>query len=760
MSNHREFWEAGYRVFGLHPIRKDGSCGCGTKDCKAVGKHPLASNWQHTPHWSEDQIEVMEETDQFITGFGVLVRGLLVIDVDARNGGVESYEALIRDVPSIAGAGMIVETGSGGGSRHLYFKCDEGLALAQHHPDYPGIDFKSSGYVVGPGSLHASGRKYTILTGSPSDIDNAPIELIQGLAKSDRVRADIGTGTVDVSHTDLADMLSYINSDIDHETWIRCGMAIHHATLGTGFDLWDNWSSKGSKYPGHDVLERRWHSLGKAVNPVTLGTLIHYAEQGGWVQPVTFEPNEAPVITAVKEVPATSNDIDTNGIDLKRPPGFVGTITDWINDQSRYPRETIAVAAALTSIGNIIGLRYADELGDVTSNIFAFCVSASGTGKEAIQQASLEIHKAAGIEQAVYSSIKSEQEVVRNLTRNQASFYILDEVGIFLEKVKNAQKRGGAAYLEGVIGILMSTYSKANGWMPLSGDVREDVRKGILQEMSQLNRKIDDGDKSPNLKRDIDHLEKSLSTLKSGLEKPYISLLGFTTPITFDGLVTQETAANGFFGRALIFNERNDVPHEKKKFRKRPMPMELNLALKQLYMNGTFDQNDHRIENRGPRTEVATSPDAEAMLETAMDIMHGLAEDHTEQSGMSSLFLRAKELIAKISFILAVPSGLRTVEHVRWAYALVRRDAEEKTRLVIGNDRQKDAPKTALINKLENLLAREEGETFGVLVNKLKSFKRDDIERCLKEMLNNKQIILEETIHPRRKIKVKRFKLK
>ena len=122
MSNFRDFWDAGYRVFGLHPIRKNGSCGCGNPKCNAPGKHPVASNWQHTPHWSEDQLSVMEEVGQFETGYGVLVRGLLVIDVDARNGGVESYERLVEDVPSIAGAGLIVQTGSGGGSRHLYFK--------------------------------------------------------------------------------------------------------------------------------------------------------------------------------------------------------------------------------------------------------------------------------------------------------------------------------------------------------------------------------------------------------------------------------------------------------------------------------------------------------------------------------------------------------------------------------------------------------------------------------------------------------------
>jgi hypothetical protein len=697
----------------------------------------------------------MEETGQFDSGYGVLVRGLIVVDVDARNGGVESYERLIEDVPEIAGAGLIVETGSGGGSRHLYFKCDEGLALIQHHPDYPGIDFKSSGFVVGPSSKHVSGNTYKILHGSPDDIDRAPEAMINGLSKPQKYRADIDGATVDVSYSDLEDMLSYINPDVEHEIWLRCGMAVHHATMGTGFDVWDKWSAKGSKYPTRDTLGKRWHSFGKSLNPVTLGTLIHYAEQAGWKQPVTFEPNEL----IEPEEPYRGNDVDITGVDLTRPPGFVGVVAEWIHDQCRYKREHLAVAAALNAIGNVIGLRYEDELGDVTSNMFAFCVAGSGTGKEGIQQGAFAVQKAAGVNKAIYSTIKSEQEVVRNLTRHQAALYMVDEVGILLTKIKNAQTRGGASYLEGVIGILMSAYSKANGYMPLSGDVREDVRKGMMQEISQVERRLEDGE-NPRDRARRNQLEVALNSLDDGLEKPFLSLIGFTTPITFDSLVTFETATNGFIGRSLIFNERDDAPPEKKGFRKRKMSTELKATLENLYSAGHYDSTSDRIENRGSRISVPTTDDAVKMLEGTMDILHGLAEDHTEKSGLSSLFLRAKEQVAKISFILAAPSGLRTVEHVRWAYALVKRDVEEKVRLVIGNDREKDAPKMALVSKIENLINRDDGETFGVLANKLRKFKKEDIEKCLEELIKAGRAVLEETVHPRKRITVKRYKLK
>ena len=755
--SHRAFWEAGYRVFGLHPINPDGSCGCGNKQCGAAGKHPLVSNWQHTPHWSEDQLDVMEETGQFDSGYGVLVRGLLVVDVDARNGGVESFAKLAEDVPEITGAGLIVATGSGGGSRHLYFKCDEGQALVQHHPDYKGIDFKSSGFVVGPDSKHVSGNLYQTIYGSPSDIDEVPKDILLGLAKPNRYRAKVNGTTIDVSQKELAEMLDHIpNKELDYEIWIRIGMALHHASHGEAYELWRAWSATSSKHDEGD-MQKKWHSFGKSANPVTLGTMVYYAEMNGWTRPITFEPNERLDDFTVHE---SGNDIDIAGIDITRPPGFVGEVAEWIHGQCRYKREHLAVASALNAIGNVIGLRYADELSDVTSNIFAFCVAASGTGKEGIQQAAFEIHRAAGIQKAVHSTIKSEQEVIRNLTRHQAAFYLIDEVGIMLQKIQNAQTRGGASYLEGVIGILMSAYSKANGFMPLGGDVREEVKRSIMQEISQVERRMNENGETDRDKKKRADLEVAYHALDNGLERPFLSVIGYTTPITFNKLLTFEAAANGFIGRSLIFNEMNDVPPEKENFAKTPLPESLKLAVQNLYSAGHCDMTETKIENRGERMPIATTAEAADMIDSAMDIMHGLAEDHAEKSGLSSLFLRSKELIAKVSFILAAPSGLRDVEHVRWAYALVRKDLEAKVRIVMGNDLQKEAPKTALINRLESLLSREDGETFGVICNKLRPLKKEDIQKCLDDMLETGRAILEETVHPKRKIVVKRYKLK
>jgi hypothetical protein len=738
------FWEAGLRVFPLHGFLADSRgkgarCLCGWSECKAPGKHPIAGNWQHTPAWDPDQVETMVETGQFDSGFGVLCRGLLVIDVDARNGGLASFARLSKRVPEIAGAGMIVETGSGGGSRHLYFRApQDGTALLQHLPEYPGLDFKSSGYVVGPGSRHASGANYSLAYGSPDDIDAAPTALMALLVRPERHRADYDGRAVDVSFEDIDGMLAHISPDCVYDTWIRIGMAIHHATGGTGQGLWDKWSSKGEKYDARK-MDTHWHSFGRSSNPVTLGTLIHHAEEGGWKVPVEFGGDETPE----PEAPAPGLPFSLAGVDLTCPPGYVGRVADWIEAQSRRPRRRLAVAGALAAIGNIAGMRYSDDLDGVTANLFVFCVAGSRTGKEAIQQAVAEIHRTAGCAAATHGAIKSEQEIIKNLTRHQAAFYVIDEIGIFLQKIRNAQARGGAIYLDGVIGMLMSAYSKADGFMLLTGDMKEEVRTHLLRELASIKRRIEEseGGSTIGLETRQRDLERALAGLDNGLERPFLSLLGFTTPVTFDDLVDYQSATNGFIGRSLIFQERDTAPRTKNGFRRERMSAEMATTLARIYNAGEYDSladagaMGARVEYYGERTRIPTDARAADMLSAALDWFEDEAISHKTRTGLEALYLGAYEIVSKVSLILAIPEGRRTAEHVRWAFALVRQDIDSKARMVTANDRQKDAPKTALMARVAGLIEGD-GETIGVICARLRKHKREDIEKCLDEMVS------------------------
>ena len=163
-------------------------------------------------------------------------------------------------------------------------------------------------------------------------------------------------------------------------------------------------------------------------------------------------------------------------IDLTNPPGLVGEVAEYINSQCLFPRENLAVASAIAAVGNIGGLNHKLDGNRITPNVFLFGVAGSATGKEDVLQAATELHMIAGIGAATHGTIKSEQEIIRNLIEHQASYYIIDEVGIFLKKIQSSGNTNGASYLQNAVGVLMSIYSKARSSILVSGDIKRQIK--------------------------------------------------------------------------------------------------------------------------------------------------------------------------------------------------------------------------------------------------------------------------------------------
>ena len=730
--NYNDYIEAEFRVIGLHHV-VDGKCTCGNDKCTALYKHPIASNWQHTPDWSDEQLENMEEAGHFKTGWGVLCDGYIVIDIDPRNGGT------LESLPSEwLAAGFSVRTGGLGW--HLYWKLPAGYnkALTSHLAGYPGVDFKVSGFVVGCGSLHASGVDYATISGHPCDVTAAPQSLLDALVKADVYKTERDGSYYEVDDNGIVDMLSYINPDIDYDDWVRIGMSIHHATGGNGLELWDKWSKDGKKYNGFASLDKHWHSFGKSASVVTIGTLLYHAEEAGYIAPVTFTPDEP--------MEEEQGDIDTAGIDLLRPPGFVGDLAKWIESQNRYPRERLAVATALLAMGNVAGLRYTDKDFGVNTNLFMFCVAGSATGKESVQQSLTKIFEVAGMSSAACGSIKSEQEIIRNLMRSQASFYTIDEIGIMLKKLVNAQRTGSTPYLEGVIGMLMSAYSKPTGTLPLSGDVREEFNIDINKKIKGAQRKVDDNeDPTGFFRKTAECFTELLEASRGGIKNPFLSLIGFTTPVTFDSFINYEQATNGFIGRSIVVREPDTNPRIKKRFKAPTMPTPMALALSQFATGGESDKYSIRIQHHGDLSEINTTNDALSMLDGIQDELHEYAEGVLDSS-LEPIPRRGFEMVLKISLILAIPSGLRTVEHVRWAYAYIMRDIQDKIGLASANIAEEDKRGgDAVMMKILTLIDNEEGQLQGVIINRCRKFKKDDVIKALALMeksgkINKKEI--------------------
>lgn len=151
----------GWRVLPLHGVTDRGACTCLWRDCTSPGKHPRTAHGVKDATTDEAQIRKWWETwpDANIGIACGRESGIVVLDIDPRNGGEESLARLIEkhgELPTTA----TCTTGSGGA--HHYFKYPkEGIRKKVLEP---GIDLISDGgYVVAPPSVHESGNGYSWL---------------------------------------------------------------------------------------------------------------------------------------------------------------------------------------------------------------------------------------------------------------------------------------------------------------------------------------------------------------------------------------------------------------------------------------------------------------------------------------------------------------------------------------------------------------------------------------------------------------------
>lgn len=85
-----------------------------------------------------------------------------------------------------------------------------------------------------------------------------------------------------LTHAQLAECLDVLPNDLNYDQWVQVGMAIHHETSGSGFDLFDEWSQRSPKYTDRDYGLERWNSFGKGGGRVvTARTLVRLANEHG-----------------------------------------------------------------------------------------------------------------------------------------------------------------------------------------------------------------------------------------------------------------------------------------------------------------------------------------------------------------------------------------------------------------------------------------------------------------------------------------------
>lgn len=125
-----------------------------------------------TDHGLKDATQLQMTVKDYWTkwpnaGIGLLTDGLVVIDFDVKNGGIESK----KNIENKYGPMPKTRTHrTGGGGLHYIYKNPNGTNIRNtvSFGGFKGVDLRANGgYIVAPPSIHLSGRKYEVLDDSP-----------------------------------------------------------------------------------------------------------------------------------------------------------------------------------------------------------------------------------------------------------------------------------------------------------------------------------------------------------------------------------------------------------------------------------------------------------------------------------------------------------------------------------------------------------------------------------------------------------------
>lgn len=87
-----------------------------------------------------------------------------------------------------------------------------------------------------------------------------------------------------VNYAEIYSALYAIEPDCGYTQWLSLGMALYTETGGSdqGLELWNQWSSRSSKYKSGEP-EYKWRTFERGRdNPITIRTLYKYAYEAGW----------------------------------------------------------------------------------------------------------------------------------------------------------------------------------------------------------------------------------------------------------------------------------------------------------------------------------------------------------------------------------------------------------------------------------------------------------------------------------------------
>lgn len=223
----------------------------------------------------------------FNIGIGCgMAGGVMALDIDAKAvAGTTGLKQLARIVEKEGDLPPGPRQSTPSGGYHYLYQWQEN-AMNSSSKVAPGIDTrggtadKCTGHIVAYPSM-IGGKQYLWEEGGIAPAMPEWLSVSMGQPWRERRAEDQAQPKQDVPVHQINRMLTIIDPDsLSYEDWVKVGMGLKSTCGEDGLEIWDEWSSGGSRRKNNEC-KSRWKSFNED-GLVGFGTLLFMAKEAGW----------------------------------------------------------------------------------------------------------------------------------------------------------------------------------------------------------------------------------------------------------------------------------------------------------------------------------------------------------------------------------------------------------------------------------------------------------------------------------------------
>lgn len=524
---------------------------------------------------------------------------------------------------------------------------------------------------------------------------------------------------------DAKNAISFLNPDCDYEEWLEIGMALKDGYGHQGFDVWDNWSRGGSKYPkaGSRELLNKFNSFQRS--GITKATLFHKAQLCGYKKEYEQQPIinnfTIPLIERLKleATPSGAKERLEEGFPLhlcRGATGLVGLVQDWIENSAMFPQPALALGAAISAVGIMYAHKVEGETGSRT-NMYCLGVAPSGSGKEHPRKAVDALLDKTGYSEAIGGDPASSTGLLKSLQNGNGKRIVqIDEFGRVL---KGMNSKNASAHASGLPTVMMKLFSSASG-------------KYFGTEYANHDGKMN----------------------RQDIEQPCLCIHASTVPEHLYQAMTGTDAIDGFLSRWLIFENKGYPDFASKKYSLGEVPQPIIDWIEDFKQLTNVDGNLAMFGIK-PKT-IPFDDEAREMANDFCRSMRKRAQEKQEAGDSTyAIWTRTFEHATKLALV-GQENGIINAKVMKWALEVAtycsQYICDQAVAYIADNEQEKNVKGVLEIIKI----AGRKGLEHKDLTKKTYKLSRKDRNDIITSLVESEQIRIEQ-IQTTTKPKIKYF---